>query len=64
MYELMGWEELVIYYMWTCHCRMSKAGGTVLILMERMLLIKIFSRIRVDSKMLLLNHLVVRKDLT
>jgi hypothetical protein len=30
MYELMGWEELVIYYMWTCHCRMSKAGGTVL----------------------------------
>jgi RecA/RadA recombinase len=50
MYELMGWEGTGNLLYVTCHCRMSKAGGTVLILMERMLLIKIFSRIRVDTK--------------
>jgi hypothetical protein len=41
----------------------KKAGGTVLILMERMLLIKNISRIQIDTKkMLLSNHLVVEKD--
>jgi hypothetical protein len=30
MYELMGWEGTGNLLYVTCHCRMSKAGGTVL----------------------------------
>jgi hypothetical protein len=61
MYELMGWEELVttICGHATAECQKQVE---LFYIDGRMLLIKIFSRI--DIKMLLLNHLVVRKDLT
>jgi hypothetical protein len=56
MYELMGWEGTGNLLYVDMPLQNVKQVELFFILMERMLLIKIFSRIRVDTKKMLLSQ--------